>query len=1403
MQKGENSKNSGDNASGSTGWEAITALGNPSQENWQQPQTESSQHDDPEIPKEYDDSKDLPSDLTDEHNDDYNDMLSDPVDDELLSDFTEEEYDEDFSSPEMQYFEDLDRLQEFLPDFKSDATQLLHQAYTNTASPSNNLFTSAAYLPTLTQVAANPEIKIELLDAITEVAEEYAKQHQYDDEETDPYIITLELLDKCLDNIVQWRASSQINDSTMQDALNALSNLHKKIPLEPIRSNFYRFSISTPEQYLRRQNYQHYGIIDQDFINQLQDDTIARSFEEAKLPVPESLQSLSPKVHQFWNEQSEKLGYDALQKYTDYITRNYFRSNHRSSNESTDQFAPSPANFFTPEGMPSPAGFISNGPVFYSLDLYGYSGQKDNLNFIQAFSEYLPSKEKFLFDGVVNLQDNPQLANYFTRILSRDAEKQASLFDKQDNPTDEFWNLVNYNSDLSAIKAFADYEKHFSPERIAAANLDPTKRRALSEYLNSNYPNYDYEDAVDFIDDIITVNGELSEDFFEHQTILEKISAENLARSFPEQLSDYFSLDQINYLELHPEYRKIIIEASIPFTEYGIKYSDFLKAFVDESGPTALLANQAFQKGHFDLLADEPLRRDDNQQLLSENQLYALEHYQELIKKYNSRDLANTYANTVARFNLDQLTHEQIDDLVRLSQRVATSNALELRHSGQNFLLEITTSNNPNEKLAEIEQVFLHNNLPYVGKVFRTFQIIHPAEQFDTNFASATHRGVLANLPNTGTISREAVLFADLLKSSLGSNNRSMRKYIQNLRDGQILSNQILNHEVQYEQLDPTDQQVLQAFLSHLETTYNQTQAAKDNKFALSGNIEQDLINLNQKFQTSERYSLADRVVRSFGYMLGIKSLTDLEDYINSNIQNADARNRQRFQEQAFSLQSGDLVKAIDARYFEQILQNGSVCKEFLNGLANSDATPLDTDLTRLDDNTPTDTIDHAIDWKNEHASIAASTIHLVIKNSPVLQYDGSKYDPTKLEVFQNDDSDYGIRTGFPSSAIDFIISDPSDNFQPSLVQEQRQQIFFEIAKNGFYIPVVDRHSGECIFSPADYQKLRNKLSGLSEYGMPRYFFASDDDLFATGINEISQIALNHQPLVDYSNNQINVQIDQILHDHWTDFQGLKDCVDGDLTPGFIELLNTGSTGRGTDVPDTKIDFDYIMRIDASIYNDDDAKSRLINLLREHLPHEVDNSNSSGLRLDGVKIDGLDDTVKIDISLVQRTNQLSFSSDQAIQQRLDTIRRQAPEKYPAVLANIILAKKILGDANAYKPDHSSEIIDPDLKGGLGGIGIENWILQNGGSFKTAARSFLEAADQAQGNFYRFKAIYPIWDPGQNHFVIRNNERAQEQSLQDNPISYQSPFDNFVVANMSEGGFRRMVNALRNYLNITS
>ena len=127
-----------------------------------------------------------------------------------------------------------------------------------------------------------------------------------------------------------------------------------------------------------------------------------------------------------------------------------------------------------------------------------------------------------------------------------------------------------------------------------------------------------------------------------------------------------------------------------------------------------------------------------------------------------------------------------------------------------------------------------------------------------------------------------------------------------------------------------------------------------------------------------------------------------------------------------------------------------------------------------------------------------------------------------------------------------------------------------------------------------------------------------------------------------------------------------------------------------------------------------------------------------------------------------------------INERLKAIYNQDIEKYKYVVANILLAKEYLKKAGVYKPNRGET-----PQGGLGGVGVENWILQNGGSFIDAINEFLEAAKGR--TFKEFKKHYQIWDFGENHMSKGKYKH-----------------DNFIANNMDEKGYEKMVYALRKY-----
>ena len=732
--------------------------------------------------------------------------------------------------------------------------------------------------------------------------------------------------------------------------------------------------------------------------------------------------------------------------------------------------------------------------------------------------------------------------------------------------------------------------------------------------------------------------------------------------------------------------------------------------------------------------------------------------------KIKDVELQKVFKEYIIEFSGD-IDVEKIKYAVEILSRLSISNSSELFIFRKELATQILRSDNPLQRLSKIEAVFIKNNIPIVGKVYSCFEILHPDFQgfnFDNSMVSPV-------LKSSSTTSKKMIVFSDLIKSSFGSNNRSVNTYLKNIEYGSKLYESIKSGQTQFDMLGEDEIMELTTFCNHLATLYNNSTKAKklNDTFTSSGYVWADILELSRKLSPDGtlNYNLGDRVIRMFCGFTGIDTLEQAKEYIERKVKNADSRNREAANSNMV-LEQGDFIKGIgNITYLRNILQNGSVSKEYLGSSAGSDNTPLDTDVSMI--MSSAGKISEKI---NATAASSYGPIWFVLKNDDRFMTTrtssetlDAKKDMSKLEAFYTGflgKDHYGIRTGFASSEINYIIM---DNYDP--------RVGLEIAMNGFYIPVVDKE-GKIIFTPKDYDKIRAKMSGLSYFEENNYIFSE---------NLITEETEYFAEQIEQSNFETQIKREKINRIIKKSLEELGLClkinIDGDLTEGFVELIDTGSTGRGTNKPGDG-DFDFMMRLDKTLLTNPER----LNELKQTILRNLGRENSSELtgtgdfRLKGVQID-TDMSVDIDITFTEKTDKVLYSTDMALQDRLTTIQKNDPEKYKYVIANILFAKKVLKQAEAYKPNRGEV-----PQGGLGGVGIENWILQNGGSFIDAAKSFVEAAE---GNdFEKFQSVYQIWDFGDNHLAERRGNYSH---------------DNFVANNMSEVGYQKMVQALKEYL----
>ncbi len=1022
--------------------------------------------------------------------------------------------------------------------------------------------------------------------------------------------------------------------------------------------------------------------------------------------------------------------------------------------------------YFTSDGNLTDAFFqseVSGSPVnemktfFYEGRDFGYDSQL--VQFFANNVNRLKGSMKGLILTWMKLE-NQEEKEVLRKLLFRYAtgghpDFVDAIFDES-GVKEEFYKKAVYQNGIHKIdgKTVCLYQLLEALEPNFKDHLTPMEWQYIS--YTKDYPMLPISNLSG-----VDVYGHL-EDYFDEYGPKEKI-LEKIFLTYRENLLEYPDL----LSKLAPNRKQYLlyidkVEEKQKLLSFSLEQID---RYFTEEGATNEFLNEMFVLGEYHLLSEE-----------SEEKLKSSlgEIRFQIIKIYQTIPLvavANSFKEYVKGYEKN-ITLENLPIIKRLLERVSYSNSSDVRHfSGALISQLLPLGENAFTQLDKIEDVFLRNNLPMVGKIFSTFVQLYlktgtfqPDGTFISTLDSTITPATSPVLRHLSSSKREAILFADLLRSAMNSNNRSIKGYLESIERGESLVSRIEEEGLSFNDLTEEEQQILKIFEQHLITLYQHTQVGQKEEIVLGADILENIKTLTKLFKTNSRYSLSDRIVRSFGYLAGVTSFEQMRKYMETRRQFIDQRNQQNLS--SFTLEEGDFIKGINSlSYLGSILQNGSNCKEFLGSSAESDATPYDTDLSRIlkKGATLAETISGTI-------SASYGRTWFVLKNDGRFtvtrekiggeeQTSFSSSELSKLEAFATgSDQHYGIRTGFGSTEIDYIITD-----------EDVSLIGYEIAKNGFYIPVVDYQTGKLIFTPEQYDDLRKKLSGLDYYEGGPYLFAEEF---------VDTPAIQTYKEQEESDASINAKIESLLEREIS--QGLssihrtmKTTLDGDLSEGIVEVFSTGSTARRTNLPGDP-DFDFIVRVDARDYQDPERMKSLETAILSHFQVQKAENGLRGLE---VLVDGIDTPIKMDITIIQKTDKVDYSSEVALAERLKKIKEQDSKLYSEVLANIKLAKAVMKEAGCYKNHRKDE-----SQGGLGGIGIENWILQNGGSFLAAAKDFLRAAEGK--DFEQFKKEYQVWDFGKNHMF-------EEKQL--------VPFDEYVRQNMNETGFKKMVAALKKFV----
>ena len=436
-------------------------------------------------------------------------------------------------------------------------------------------------------------------------------------------------------------------------------------------------------------------------------------------------------------------------------------------------------------------------------------------------------------------------------------------------------------------------------------------------------------------------------------------------------------------------------------------------------------------------------------------------------KKIEDQELEELLKEFINNQDLNKIL-EAINVLIRISH----SKSKEIHNLKEPLAKQILNSNNPIDKLNQIEDIFVNDYIPSVGKTYSCFEILHP------NIEEFNNKALSPILQKSSSFEKKLIIFQDLIKASLGSNNKTLKEYLETIEKGTTLYKEIKSQERSYEELTNQEKEELITFSKYLNTLYNKTEKGKKEENKLTGNTILDINELVLKLSPNkeDNYKLEDRIINMFCGITGIKTLKQAKEYMQYKVEEAEERNRKAGR-QKLELSLGDYIKGIgDITYLPNILQNGCISNDYIKSSTFSDSTPLDVDLGKI-----ITSYGSTKDKINYSSARAYGPIWIVLKNDDRFYETNSnenKRDLSKLEVFKTGITGrdhYGIRTGFASTEINYII-----------VEEYDYNIGLEIVKNGFYIPIADKE-GNIIFTPEDYDKLKEQIN-LKEQEEHHYY---------------------------------------------------------------------------------------------------------------------------------------------------------------------------------------------------------------------------------------------------------------------------------------------------------------------------
>jgi hypothetical protein len=525
------------------------------------------------------------------------------------------------------------------------------------------------------------------------------------------------------------------------------------------------------------------------------------------------------------------------------------------------------------------------------------------------------------------------------------------------------------------------------------------------------------------------------------------------------------------------------VNVSYPSIRFAVEHLSEIKGYFNEKGePNTQLLVYLAKGGAVDL----------QQAFLSDELLNTFNETEQVFW----REWRNLPYEGKIIFNQKLTDNPQItEDLLReikifntLFREIEQSPSQKLKKIKDQLISLLLESSQPEQVLRKVRELFERNNLPDFAEKFKIFEILYFTPEIDgkTRFdREMEEKGERLSpiLRRASRLRRLDTIYKDLLRISIDSGDISLRNYLAAMQEGQVLLAKVDSEGI--ESLTPEEKIKLTRVLNRLNVLYENSLLARirgKSATPLSDDIslEARITSLRNDLEVKEGQTIIDQVFEMFVKPLGYESIDEVLARMDSIKEQVHKRNlsNPRVQEGQLEINAGDLLKGIEDDVLGYILQSGLIAREYIGVNADSDTTPFDTDTGMVLQEDLEGGLPHVI--SSSPAKEYGNLIIVVRNRGQFIRTDQQEsvnlqYNPKNYELFYSGEVDkrhFGVRTGIPSTEIDAIIlTGPLlDENQNSTLR--REQIFFNIANNGFYIPVVNPE-GKVIFTEEDYNRYR------------------------------------------------------------------------------------------------------------------------------------------------------------------------------------------------------------------------------------------------------------------------------------------------------------------------------------------